>query len=279
MSQSAITQSTSTIAAVSPTTTTGAAAMESNPSNPTNHPQDFLTHLESYLSKRDGVDKLLKITRYTTKIILSTTPTTTTIASKPSNPTSASAAKPSASANSSKTSTHSAPQTSTPYTTSFSPSLHTAAGAWAELIGYVGSIGLKVRDLKGILEAEMCLVKRVESGDEELEKLREKKLLKKLGLVQDVADGLMAVADVHGGKGRLSVPVLLALAGLLSAVRLSTSRMFVGDMEGVHSYAEGICERDGLVGVVEDDMEGVHSSQFLRKNGEEWPNGGSFHFL
>ncbi|MFS7959860.1 hypothetical protein Hanom_Chr08g00696091 [Helianthus anomalus] len=44
---------------------------------------------------------------------------------------------------------------------------------------------------------------------------------------------------------------------------LSTSRMFVGDMEGVHSYVEGICERNGLVGVVEDDMEGVHSSQFL----------------
>ncbi|MFS7934809.1 hypothetical protein Hanom_Chr05g00396051 [Helianthus anomalus] len=43
--------------------------------------------------------------------------------------------------------------------------------------------------------------------------------------------------------------------------------MFVGDMEGVHSYVEGICERNGLVGVVEDDMEGVHSSQFLVKNG------------
>ncbi|MFS7971972.1 hypothetical protein Hanom_Chr09g00839131 [Helianthus anomalus] len=52
-----------------------------------------------------------------------------------------------------------------------------------------------------------------------------------------------------------------------------------GDMEGVHSYVEGICERNGLVGVVEDDMEGVHSSQFLGKNGEEWANGGSFLFL
>ncbi|MFS7915354.1 hypothetical protein Hanom_Chr02g00164351 [Helianthus anomalus] len=58
--------------------------------------------------------------------------------------------------------------------------------------------------------------------------------------------------------------------------------MFVGDVQGVHSYVEGICERDGLVGVVEDDMEGVHSSQFLGKNGEEWvewPNGGSFLFF
>ncbi|MFS8030209.1 hypothetical protein Hanom_Chr17g01531371 [Helianthus anomalus] len=55
--------------------------------------------------------------------------------------------------------------------------------------------------------------------------------------------------------------------------------MFVDDMEGVHSYVEGICGRDGLVGVVEDDMEGVHSSQFLGKNGEEWANGGSFLFF
>ncbi|MFS8014907.1 hypothetical protein Hanom_Chr15g01350201 [Helianthus anomalus] len=51
--------------------------------------------------------------------------------------------------------------------------------------------------------------------------------------------------------------------------RLSTSRMFVGNMEGVHSYVEGICERNGLMSVVEDDMEGVHSSQFLIL-GEEW---------
>ncbi|MFS7925140.1 hypothetical protein Hanom_Chr04g00281131 [Helianthus anomalus] len=55
--------------------------------------------------------------------------------------------------------------------------------------------------------------------------------------------------------------------------------MFVGDMEGVHSYVEDICERNGLVGVVEDDMEGVHSSQFLGKNGEEWANGGSSLFF
>ncbi|MFS7916584.1 hypothetical protein Hanom_Chr03g00178911 [Helianthus anomalus] len=31
-------------------------------------------------------------------------------------------------------------------------------------------------------------------------------------------------------------------------------------------------QRNGLVDVVEDDMEGVHSSQFLVKNGEEWAN-------
>ncbi|KAJ0680852.1 putative peroxisomal biogenesis factor 11 [Helianthus annuus] len=246
MSQSAITQSTSTIAAVSPTTTT-TTAMESNPSNPTNHPQDFLTHLESYLSKRDGVDKLLKITRYTTKIILSTTPhhhhrlktfeSNIGLSRKAFR-----IGKFIQDINSFRSanlnSVHSINLAILAYGGEglyyFVEQLVWViksglvdgkqlgnlqkVGAWAELIGYVGSIGLKVRDLKGILEDEMCLVKRVESGDEELEKLREKKLLKKLGLVQDVADGLMAVADVRNGKGRLSGPVLLASAGLLLAV-------------------------------------------------------------
>ena len=32
--------------------------------------RDFLRHLEAYLAKRDGVDKLLKISRYASKIIL-----------------------------------------------------------------------------------------------------------------------------------------------------------------------------------------------------------------
>ncbi|KAL0314731.1 UNVERIFIED_CONTAM: Peroxisomal membrane protein 11A [Sesamum angustifolium] len=41
------------------------------PAKPTSKNQkDFLTHLEIYLAKRDGVDKLLKISRYATKIIL-----------------------------------------------------------------------------------------------------------------------------------------------------------------------------------------------------------------
>ncbi|KAM7489197.1 hypothetical protein LguiB_026681 [Lonicera macranthoides] len=71
--------------------------------------------------------------------------------------------------------------------------------AWAELIGYFKSIGLKIRDLKGILEDETCLVASIEISvmrevecekeREKLRKLREKKLLKKFSLVQDMADG------------------------------------------------------------------------------------------
>ncbi|KAK1422239.1 hypothetical protein QVD17_25209 [Tagetes erecta] len=86
--------------------------------------------------------------------------------------------------------------------------------AWAELIGYVGSISLKIRDLK-VIGVEM---NRIKEEEQELRKLREKKLMKWLSVVQDLADGLMAVSDVSDGKGRFSGPVLMASAGLLSVV-------------------------------------------------------------
>ncbi|KAG8096304.1 hypothetical protein GUJ93_ZPchr0013g35638 [Zizania palustris] len=37
-------------------------------------PRDFLVHVEAYLSCRDGVDKLLKISRYTARLALSVGP-------------------------------------------------------------------------------------------------------------------------------------------------------------------------------------------------------------
>lgn len=85
--------------------------------------------------------------------------------------------------------------------------------AWAELVGYVGTISLKIRDLKVI-----SVGIKEKKDEEELRKLREKKFLKWLSVVQDLADGFMAVGDVSEGKGRFSGPVLMALAGLLSAV-------------------------------------------------------------
>ncbi|RWR87979.1 peroxisomal membrane protein 11A [Cinnamomum micranthum f. kanehirae] len=86
--------------------------------------RDFLTHLESYLAKCNSVDKLLKISRYTAKITLSSSPKPpiSTPTSNPSNPASASPARPSALANSSRISTPSAPTTP-------SRSLHTAVKA------------------------------------------------------------------------------------------------------------------------------------------------------
>ncbi|RWR86530.1 putative PEX11-3 protein [Cinnamomum micranthum f. kanehirae] len=78
--------------------------------------RNFLTHLESYLTKCDGVNKLLKISHYATKIALSSTPKLplSTPISNPSNPPFASPIRPSTSANSSRTLTPSVPTTPSP---------------------------------------------------------------------------------------------------------------------------------------------------------------------
>ncbi|KAJ0231914.1 Peroxisomal membrane protein 11A [Hirschfeldia incana] len=235
-------------------------------------PRDFLTHLETYLAKRDGVDKLLKISRYTTKILLA--------------------------------SSSLIPQTNNPLThrlKSFESSLGVSRkafrlgkfvqdinslracryhdskrhlvllilayggegvyyfveqfvwlsksglidgakwlqkiSAWAELVGYVGSVSLKVRDLREIKQEEACVTSMIEisvvrgiacEGEEErMRKLKEKKTLKVLSILQDVADALMAVADVNDGKlGVLSAPSVIASAGLFSAV-ISTHKNWV----------------------------------------------------
>lgn len=108
--------------------------------------------------------------------------------------------------------------------------------AWAEFIGYIGSISLKVRDLRIIAEDEKCLKTSIEVSamreeanlemEERMKKLREKRLLKRLSVIQDFADGLMAFADIRDGKGRLSAPLLLSSAGMLSAL-ISTHKNWV----------------------------------------------------
>lgn len=100
--------------------------------------------------------------------------------------------------------------------------------AWAELLGYVGSIALKVGDLRAMAEEETCLsstleiseLRGVSCAEEEgrLRKLREKKLMKRLSVVQDLADAIMAVDDILDGKSSFSNPPLMASAGLLSAL-------------------------------------------------------------
>ncbi|KAI3777431.1 hypothetical protein L1987_47231 [Smallanthus sonchifolius] len=240
--------------------------MESNPSDLssllTKPPRDFLLHLEAYLSKRDGVDKLLKISRYATKLILSTNFIPPTHPLHRRLKTFESSVGLSRKAfrlgkfiqdiNSFRSAKLKSSQDIVLAIIAYGgeglyyfveqfvwlaksgliDSKHSKMlqriSAWAELIGYVGSISLKIRDLRGILEDEACLVSSVEirvkrrdgteTEEEKLKKLREKKLMKKLSMVQDVADGLMAVADVRDGKGRLSGPMLMASAGMLSAI-------------------------------------------------------------
>ncbi|KAK3038143.1 hypothetical protein RJ639_029597 [Escallonia herrerae] len=225
------------------------------------HP-DFLTHLEAYLARRDGVDKLLKISRYAAKIVLSSSalPETLTLtrrlrifessvgvsrkafrlgkfvqdvnALRSTCPSSKQELLLSIVAYGGEGLYYFVEQFVWLAKTGLIDSKHSRnlarISAWCEFIGYIGSISLKVRDLKGILEDEACLLSSIEIaktrgisyGEEEgkLWKLREKKLMTKLSVVQDVADGLMALADIRDGKGRLSAPVLISSAGLLSAI-------------------------------------------------------------
>ncbi|KAK1555561.1 hypothetical protein Q3G72_028252 [Acer saccharum] len=157
--------------------------------------RDFLNHLEAHLAKREGVDKLLKISNYATKIILVSLvlPETATLTRR---------------------------------LKSFESSVEVSV--WAEFIGYFGSISLTIRDFKRINKDEEALKSSIKVAisrgngyceeEERMKKLREEKLMNRLSIVQDLAEGLMALADIQDGKGRLSGQVLLAFAGLLSAV-------------------------------------------------------------
>ncbi|KAF3790669.1 Peroxisomal membrane protein 11A [Nymphaea thermarum] len=100
--------------------------------------------------------------------------------------------------------------------------------AWAELVGYIGSVALKVLDLRTILDEAARLEttvkalradgRAVENEAGELQKLQAKAMLKQLSIVQDIADALMAIGDLQDGKGFLSSPIVIASAGLLSAL-------------------------------------------------------------
>lgn len=92
-------------------------------------------------------------------------------------------------------------------------------------------------ELREIEEEERCAVssvdmavvrgdKCVEEEEEKVRKLRQKKVMKRLSVVQDLADGLMALADINDGGGLLASPLLLSSAGLLSAL-ISTHKNWV----------------------------------------------------
>lgn len=224
--------------------------------------RDFLNHLEAYLAKRDGVDKLLKISRYATKIILASSllPETLTLNRRlKSFESSVGVSRKAfrlgkfvqdlnALRNSCFDSKEDVILSIIAYggeglymfveqfvwlvKSGLIDAKHSRTlqriSAWAEFIGYIGSISLKIRDLKRINEDESRLLSTIEISisrglkyDEEakkIRKLKEKRLMKRLSIVQDLADGLMALADIRDGKGRLSGPLLMSSAGLLSAL-------------------------------------------------------------
>ncbi|XP_008807760.1 peroxisomal membrane protein 11-3-like [Phoenix dactylifera] len=215
--------------------------------------RDFLLHLEAYLARRDGVDKLLKISRYAAKIVLSTSLPSKALAprlkafessvglsrkafrlgkfvqdvnafrSADGSPSSADLLL-AAVAYGGEGLYYFVEQFVWLSKAGLIPSQHLRRlqkiSAWAELVGYLGSISLKAKELRKIrflLESKVRSTKSSED-DDEIQKLRVKLLLKQLSLVQDFADGLMALGDVSDGKGFLSNPLLMASAGLLSAL-------------------------------------------------------------
>ncbi|XP_010501868.1 PREDICTED: peroxisomal membrane protein 11A-like [Camelina sativa] len=108
--------------------------------------------------------------------------------------------------------------------------------AWAELVGYVGSVSMKVRDLRKLREEETCVASTIEISvsrgiacdgeDEKMKMIKGKKTLKVLSIMQDLADGLMTISDIGDGKGVLSAPSVVSSAGLFSAI-VSTHKNWV----------------------------------------------------
>ncbi|KAL1193068.1 Peroxisomal membrane protein 11A [Cardamine amara subsp. amara] len=233
--------------------------------------RDFLNHLETYLSKRDGVDKLLKISRYATKIIIASSliPETTgsLIPRLKSFESSVGVSRKAfrlgkfvqdinALRASRWESNHELVLlliayggegfyyfveqfiwlTKSGLIDAKHSKLLQRISAWAELIGYVGSVSLKIRDLRKLKDEENCVASTIEISvsrgmayeeeDEKMKKIKEKKTLKGLSIFQDLADGLMTIADIRDGKGMLSAPNVISSAGLFSAI-VSTHKNWI----------------------------------------------------
>ncbi|KAJ9685726.1 hypothetical protein PVL29_017671 [Vitis rotundifolia] len=89
--------------------------------------------------------------------------------------------------------------------------------AKAELFGFIGSISLKIRDLNRF-NRELCflqttieisIAKGMEYEEEakQIQKLKEKKLMNWVSIVQNLADVLVVQANIRDGKGRLREPI------------------------------------------------------------------------
>ncbi|KAL6644928.1 hypothetical protein ACP70R_016536 [Stipagrostis hirtigluma subsp. patula] len=213
-------------------------------------PRDFLVHLEAYLARRDGVDKLLKISRYAARLALAAAPRQL--------PPAASARLKSFESSvglsrkafrlgkfvQSLNALRAHPGLPPPLVllayggegvyyfveqfiwlakagllpAHLLPRLQRLS-AWAELMGYVGSITIKLEE---VARMESSIKKHLAEGcgeeSETVRSMRGKLLLKRMSVVQDVADAVMALGDVTDGKGLLGSSTLMASAGLLSAL-------------------------------------------------------------
>jgi Peroxisomal biogenesis factor 11 (PEX11) len=223
--------------------------------------RDFLLHLEAYLARRDGVDKLLKISRYAAKILLATPSRGGSLA--PNIQAFESSVGLSRKAfrlgkfiqdvNSLRFFSFSKTLCSSPIDlllaivafggegfyffieqfvwlakagllpSEIAPPLQKLS-TWSELIGYVGSVALKTREMEKIKASIEAKKDETDDDEMDLERLNAKLELKKLSIVQDAADGVMALSDVksfHFGMGFSALVV--ATAGMISAL-ISTHR-------------------------------------------------------
>ncbi|CAN6313082.1 unnamed protein product [Urochloa humidicola] len=211
--------------------------------------RDFLAHLEAYLARRDGVDKLLKISRYSARLALAAGP--------PLPPAAAARLKAFESSvglsrkafrlgkfvqSLNELRAHPCPPPALALLAYGGEGVYyfleqfvwlAKAGllpahllprlqrisAWAGLLGYVGSIAMKLEE---VVKIESSIRKRLAEGSgedsEAVRAMRGKLLLKRMSVVQDVADAVMALGDVTNGKGLLGSSTLMASAGLLSAL-------------------------------------------------------------
>ncbi|XP_050364438.1 peroxisomal membrane protein 11A [Argentina anserina] len=232
--------------------------------------KDFLNHLEAYLAKRDGVDKLLKISRYAAKIVLTSSalPETLTLTHRlMSFESSVGVSRKAFRLGKFVQDVNALRSSHFDSTEDVFLSIVAYGGegvyffveqfvwlvksglidkkharrlglmsAWAEFVGYLGSVSLKMRDLNRIKEEEKRVKMSIEVAitrgikceeeKERLGKLIEKKLMKRFSVVQDLADALMAVADIRDGKGHFLGPLSVSIAGLLSAL-ISTHKNWV----------------------------------------------------
>ncbi|XP_078160201.1 peroxisomal membrane protein 11-3-like [Carex rostrata] len=223
--------------------------------------RDFLLHLEAYLARRDGVDKLLKISRYAAKILLATPSRGGALAPRLQAFESSVGLSRKAfrlgkfiqDVNSLRFFSFSKTLCSSPLDlllaivafggegvyffieqfvwltkagllpSEIAPPLQKIS-TWSELIGYFGSVALKTREMNKIKASIEAKKEEADDDEMELERLNAKLELKKLSIVQDAADGVMALSDVksfHYGTGFSAA--VCATAGMISAL-ISTHR-------------------------------------------------------
>ncbi|KAJ1297515.1 hypothetical protein BS78_01G382200 [Paspalum vaginatum] len=216
-------------------------------------PRDFLAHLEAYLARRDGVDKLLKISCYAARLLLAAGPPLAPAASARLRSFESSVGLSRKAFRVGKF-VHSLNALRAHYPHP-PPALALLAyggegvhhlveqfawlaeaggllparllqrlGAWADLLGFAGSVAIKLEEAAEIESSiKKLLAEGCEQQSEAVRTMRGELLLKRVSVVQVVADAFVPLGDVTGRKGLLGSSTLMAAAGLLSAL-ISTYR-------------------------------------------------------